>query len=115
MVRLGRLRWFGHVERKQEDYWVFACRNLVVEGNRGRGRGKKSWMECVKDVMRRINLPKEKAQDRASWKSGIRGNRLTRACLKKRRKTMMMMMMMMSLAIPPFSLSTSKIHYLMVR
>ena len=80
VVRRGRLRWFGHVERKQKDDWVSACRNLVVEGNKGRGRGKKTWMEGVNDDMKRFNLPKEKAQDRASWKSEIRGNRPTRAC-----------------------------------
>ena len=51
VVRRGRLRWFGHVERKQEDDWVSACRNLVVEGNRGRVRDKKTWMECVNDDM----------------------------------------------------------------
>jgi hypothetical protein len=24
-----RLRWFGHVERKQTDDWVSACRHIV--------------------------------------------------------------------------------------
>ena len=32
VVRLGRLRWFGHVERKSGDDWVSACRNVVVAG-----------------------------------------------------------------------------------
>ena len=32
VVRHGRLRWFGHVERKNGDDWVLACRNVVVEG-----------------------------------------------------------------------------------
>ena len=27
-MRRGRLRWFGHVERKDVDDWVSACRNL---------------------------------------------------------------------------------------
>ena len=27
VVRLGRLRWLGHVERKSGDYWVSTCRN----------------------------------------------------------------------------------------
>ena len=30
VVRRGRLRWFGHVERKSGDDWVSACRNVVV-------------------------------------------------------------------------------------
>ena len=32
VVRRGRLRWFGHVERKSGDDWVSACRNVVVAG-----------------------------------------------------------------------------------
>ena len=31
VVRHGRLRWFGHVERKSEDDWVSACRNEDVD------------------------------------------------------------------------------------
>ena len=30
VVRCGRLRWFGHMERKQPDDWVSACRQIVV-------------------------------------------------------------------------------------
>ena len=28
VVRRGRLRWFGHLERKSVDDWVSACRGL---------------------------------------------------------------------------------------
>ena len=35
VTRRGRLRWFGHVERKEGDDWVSACRNLEVAGSRG--------------------------------------------------------------------------------
>ena len=45
LVRQGRLRWFGHVERKDADDWVSACRNMAVSGERGKGR--KTWKECV--------------------------------------------------------------------
>ena len=40
VVRRGRLRWFGHVERKQPDDWVSACRHIVVESVKGRCRGR---------------------------------------------------------------------------
>ena len=43
VVRRGRLRWFGHLECKSVDDWVSACRGLVVEGTRGRGRSRKTW------------------------------------------------------------------------
>ena len=52
MVRRGRLRWFGHVERRSGDDWVLACRNVVVAGVRCVGRGRKTWYECVKDDMK---------------------------------------------------------------
>ena len=42
VVRYGRLRWFGHVERKNGDDWVSACRNVVVAGVRCVGRGRKT-------------------------------------------------------------------------
>ena len=39
VVRRGRLRWFGHVERKSGDDWVSTCRNVVVVVRcAGRGR-----------------------------------------------------------------------------
>ena len=30
VVRRGRLRWFGHLEREGLDDWELACRNVVV-------------------------------------------------------------------------------------
>src|SRR3989442_9300655 len=45
VVRRGRLRWFGHVERKKADDWVSKCRNLEMEGGARKGRGKKTWVE----------------------------------------------------------------------
>ena len=30
VVRQGRLRWFGHLERKGKDEWVSACRNVFM-------------------------------------------------------------------------------------
>ena len=51
VVRHSRLRWFGHVERKNGDDRVSACRNVVVAGVRCAGRDRKTWRECVKDDM----------------------------------------------------------------
>ena len=51
-MRHGRIRWFGHLEHKSIDDWVSACRRLVVEGARGRGRSRKTWEQCVKNDMK---------------------------------------------------------------
>lgn len=83
-VRQGRLRWFGHVERRDESEWVSACRDLLVAGEKGRGRARKTWKECVADDMRKMKLRREDAQDRGLWRSGILGNRPTRASAETR-------------------------------
>src|SRR3989442_14858415 len=63
VVRRGRLRWFGHVERKEADDWVSKCRNLEVVGGVKKGGGRKTWMKCVKKDLRECGLKKEDAQD----------------------------------------------------
>ena len=73
VVRRGRLRWFGHVERKSGDDWVSACRNVVVAGVRCAGRGRKTWYECVKDDMKALSLHPEWAVFRDMWRGFISG------------------------------------------
>ena len=41
VLRHGRLRWFGHLERRNVDDWVSACRK--VAGVRCKGRNRKTW------------------------------------------------------------------------
>jgi len=48
MVRRSRLHWFGHVERNDSDDWISACRRFEVDLERDRGKGRKTWDECVK-------------------------------------------------------------------
>ncbi len=48
IVRRGRLRWFGHLERKGRDDWVSTCRSFEVTGPNSRDRHKKTWDECVR-------------------------------------------------------------------
>src|SRR2546425_9890818 len=71
VVSRGRLRWYGHVERKNVDDWVSKCRNLEVVGGIRKGRGKKTWIECVKTDMKKIGLKKGDAQNRSPWSSSI--------------------------------------------
>ena len=42
VVKRGRLRWFGHLERKSPDDWVSACRDLEVDGAKRKGRSRKT-------------------------------------------------------------------------
>mgnify|MGYP001824797758 CR=1 FL=1 len=75
VVRRGRLRWFGHLERKKRSDWVSACRGFEVgpAQKRGRGRPKKTWGECVVQDLRQLGLTGEMAQDRVRWRGLIHG------------------------------------------
>ena len=75
-VRRSRLGWFGHVERKYDQQWVRECMNSKVYGSAGRGRPRKSWLECVNDDMRKCGLKKEMAHNRTVWRSAIHGKHL---------------------------------------
>ena len=74
LVRRSRLRLFGHVVRKDDQQWVRKCMNFKVDGSAGRGRPRKSWLECVNDDMKKFGLKKEMAHDRTVWRSAIHGN-----------------------------------------
>ena len=45
VLQQNRLRWYGHVLRKDDD-WAKKCMEYEVEGSRPRGRPKKTWKEC---------------------------------------------------------------------
>jgi hypothetical protein len=74
VLRRGRLRWFGHLERMEVDNWVSACRKKKVGGKGGRGRGRKSWMQCVTEDMGQLGLRAEWAMDRVLWRGRIHGS-----------------------------------------
>jgi len=67
----NRLRWFGHVERKSDDDWVKKCQQLVVEGKTGRGRGVKSWLQCVRSYMKELGLTVDDVKGTQVWKGTI--------------------------------------------
>ena len=73
VVRRGRLRWFGHVERKDDSDWVRKCMDLQVVGPTPRGRPRKTWMEVVKSDMKAMGLKREDAKDRDLWRGSIKG------------------------------------------
>ena len=64
MIKKSRLRWFGHVERKDDNDWVKYCIMWKVEGIRQRGRPKKTWWDCVKNDMESLGLSQKDAQSR---------------------------------------------------
>ena len=56
VLKRNRLRWFGHVERKDKEDWVRRCMYMEVEGARARGRPRRTWLEVVRIDMRELHL-----------------------------------------------------------
>jgi len=55
-LQRNRLRWYGHVLRKEDNDWVKKCMEYEVEGARPRGRLKKTWREIVeKKTVRHVD------------------------------------------------------------
>ena len=52
VVKRNRLRWLGHVLRKDESDWVRGVLEMSVVGSRGRGRPRKTWLKVVEEEMR---------------------------------------------------------------
>ena len=48
VLQQNRLRWYGHVLRKEDDDCVKNFMEYEVEGARPRGRPKKTWRDCGK-------------------------------------------------------------------
>ena len=68
-VRETRLRWFGHVERMQEDSPAKRAMKETVPGKRGRGRPRQRLLDCVREDMSRKGLHIEDAQDKVKIKA----------------------------------------------
>ena len=72
VLQENRLRWYGHVLRKEDNDWVKKCMEYEVEGTRTRGRPKKTWREIVEKDYQACGLNREDAMDRSRWMKQIR-------------------------------------------
>ena len=73
LVFQGRLRWFGHVSRKDDSDWLRRVQALEVDscGASLRGRPPKSWSEAVKGDLRDYRLNIRDTWDRDKWRDAI--------------------------------------------
>ncbi|KAK6737186.1 hypothetical protein RB195_019713 [Necator americanus] len=71
-MKEARLRWFGHVLRREEDSVAKTALKLDVSGVRPRGRPKIRWLDRVKLDMIDARLCTADAMDRTKWKTRSR-------------------------------------------
>ena len=68
VMRRNRLRWFGHVERRDELCWIKRIETLQVDGDGVKGRPRKRWREVLREDMGKKGLCREDAWDRSRWR-----------------------------------------------
>lgn len=72
-LRESRLRWFGHVLRRDPRAPVRRTEGLDLgDVRRGRGRPKKSWKEVIRQDLALLSISEDMAMDRAHWRASIR-------------------------------------------
>ena len=71
-VREARLRWYGHVQRREEEYIGKRMLKMDLPGRRRRGRPKRTYIGVVKEDMTVVGLTEEDAKDRKRWRRRIR-------------------------------------------
>ena len=71
-VQESRLKWYGNVLRREDEFVGKRMMGMEVPGKRRRGRPKRRWLDNIKNDLSERELSGEDAQDRAKRRRIIR-------------------------------------------
>ena len=72
ILRRNRLRWFGHVERREKESVLKIVEDVEVDGVKPKGRPKNTWKKTIENDLKMTGLKKNICQDRETWWRRIR-------------------------------------------
>ena len=61
------VHWYGHVLRREDDYVLRRALEFEVEGQRKKGKAKRTWQKLVEEESVKICLRREGAHYRSKW------------------------------------------------
>ena len=64
----ARLRYYGHLQRRDENHAGKLAMKIEVDGKRNKGRPKKRYKDKIKEDMKARDLNEEDVEDRALWR-----------------------------------------------
>ena len=67
VLRTGRMRWFGHIERSTG--WISEVRKLNVVEQKRSGRPRKSLDEVIKYDRKKLDMDSADPQNRSEWRA----------------------------------------------
>ena len=68
MAKANRVRWYGHVLRRDDGHVLRKALEFEVKGKRKHGRPRKTWKMQVEKESRSVDLKKEDALNQARWR-----------------------------------------------
>ena len=71
-MREGRLRWYGNVIRRDQEYVGRKMMEMELPGKRKRGRPKRRFLDVVKEDIGEVGAKETDIEDRKMWKMMIR-------------------------------------------
>ena len=87
-VRKGRLRWYGHVIKRDQEYVGRRMMEMELLDKRKRGRSKRNFLDVLKEDMGKIDARRKDIGNRILWRNIIRCGNLLLKKKAKRRKTL---------------------------
>ena len=71
-MREGRLRWYGHVMRRDQEYVERKIMEMELPEKRKRGRPKRRFLDVVKEDVEEVGAKETDIEYRKMWRMMIR-------------------------------------------
>ena len=72
MAKAKRVRWYGHVLRRDDQHVLRKVLEFQVKGKRKRGQLKKTWKKQAEKESKSVGLEKKDAMNQVRWRVGVK-------------------------------------------